>query len=140
MALTTYTQNYDSVSGIATFPAIEVHFDPNPVAGPLTVDPVISNITATSATISWSTSRPASYGINFKNGICPPAGCLISDGTLATIQNVQILNLTPGTLYTFSVTVTTSGGVQATSLTKTFTTATTPPPRSEEHTSELQSH
>lgn len=87
--------------------------------------PIISNIqvtvTETTATVSWDTNLSADsvvdYGETTTYGLGP-----VTDGTLVTNHSIDLLSLTPGTLYHFQITSTTSEGGSSVSVDQTFTT------------------
>ena len=96
--------------------------------------PVISNvqatlITTTTATITWSTDKPATSQVNY--GTTIPYGSSTSlDSSLVTSHSVNLSGLTASTLYHFRVLSQDVGGNLSTSGDFTFTTAaprTTPP-------------
>jgi hypothetical protein len=92
-----------------------------------------SSITASSAVVSWSTSLPASSGVDF--GPTSYVNSLL-DGHLVTSHSATLGNLAPSTPYHFRVNSANGAGVLATSGDQTFTTAAgggsaaspTPPP------------
>jgi hypothetical protein len=85
------------------------------VEGPLAID-----ITATTATIIWSTDEPATSGVSWNDGT---AYDLVSDPALTTAHLVTLTNLQPGTQY-FSTVSTTDGAGNGPTLSSelTFTT------------------
>jgi hypothetical protein len=100
-----------------------------------TTPPVISSIavttlTATSATITWTTNEPASSQVEYRL----PTGyewLMPLDPALVTSHSVVLSNLTAGTLYHYRVRSKDAAGNEAFSADGTFTTAppsdTTPP-------------
>jgi hypothetical protein len=91
-----------------------------------TATPVISavsasSISATSATITWTTDQSTSSVVNY--GATSSYGSSASGGaTLVTSHSVVLTGLTPGTTYNYDVSSATSGGVSVTSGNYTFST------------------
>ena len=80
----------------------------------------VSNITNTSALITWTTDQPSSSMVNYG-----PASYTSSspvNPSLVTSHSVALTNLTPGTTYNFDVVSVNSGGATATSPNATFIT------------------
>lgn len=89
----------------------------------------ISGMTATGATLSWTTNEPTTGTAAF--GPTTAYGQSAVDAALATSHAVAVSGLQPETLYHYRITATDAAGNQATSLDATFTTAadtSTPPP------------
>jgi hypothetical protein len=93
-----------------------------------------SSIAATSAVVTWSTSQPASSGVDF--GPTSYDNSLL-DGHLVTSHSATLGNLSPSTTYHFRIQSTNAAGVGATSQDQIFTTGTggssgviNPPPQS----------
>jgi hypothetical protein len=79
-----------------------------PVCVPLTISGVsVTNITESSAQISWTTNVPSSSVVNY--GTTTPPGSQVSDSSLVTSHSVTITGLTTCTLYRFSVSSTSAG-------------------------------
>ena len=91
--------------------------------------PLLSNITVsgnigTQATITWTTSQPATSVVDY--GLTSAYGTTSSSGTLVTSHSRTLTTLTPGTTYHFRVTSVNGGGEPGVSGNLTFTAA--PPP------------
>ncbi len=78
-----------------------------------------SSIAATSAVVTWSTSQPASSGVDF--GPMSYDNSLL-DGHLVTSHSATLGNLSPSTTYHFRIQSTNAAGVGATSQDQIFTT------------------
>lgn len=123
MAIKTYTKKYDSVTGVAVFDVIDVHFKPTSAVASVQVNPFVYAITDTAAIVSFSTTVATSYGLYFKNNIFPEDGkTSYTDGAFTDLHQINLLNLKPSTTYTFSVTAQTIFGLQVTSANVSFTT------------------
>ncbi|HVP05115.1 MAG TPA: fibronectin type III domain-containing protein [Dehalococcoidia bacterium] len=89
---------------------------------PVITGPTVSNITSSSATVSWSTDLSTdgvvSYGLtsSYGSSATDPAGFL-------TNHSVTLTGLSSGTVYHYQVTSTTNGGASAQSNDATFTTS-----------------
>jgi Bacterial Ig domain/Purple acid Phosphatase, N-terminal domain/Fibronectin type III domain len=93
-----------------------------PTAVPATITDVgTSSITRSSATISWTTSQPATsqvaYGLQQADSHTPV------DASLVTAHRVVLTNLQPGAIYQFQVLSATAQGSVATSISNAVTTA-----------------
>ncbi|PKL52235.1 MAG: hypothetical protein CVV37_02295 [Nitrospira bacterium HGW-Nitrospira-1] len=84
----------------------------------------ISNLTANSATVTWTTDQPSSTFIEY--GTTTSYGSSMIDSTLTTSHSITLLNLTSSTTYHFKVTSTNSYGFSSSSGDNTFTTASPP--------------
>ena len=80
----------------------------------------VSNITNTSAVISWTTDQPSSSMVNF--GPVSYTSSTPVNPSLVTSHSVTLANLTQGTTYNFDVVSVNSGGATATSPNATFMT------------------
>jgi hypothetical protein len=78
-----------------------------------------SSIAAASAVVTWSTSQPASSGVDF--GPTSYDNSLL-DGHLVTSHSAVLGNLSPSTTYHFRIRSTNAAGVGATSQDQIFTT------------------
>lgn len=102
---------------------------------PFTVDttpPVISginvtNLTTTSATITWNTDKPATSQVNFGTTTAYGSSTPL-DSALVTAHSQTISGLSANTLYNFQVISKSGSGAQSTSTNATFTTLVTNPP------------
>ncbi len=87
----------------------------------------VSNITGTSATISWRTDEPADRQVEY--GVTAAYGSETArDGTLATTHQVNLSGLKPATTYHFRVKSRDAAGNLAVSVDQTFATLDTIPP------------
>lgn len=100
------------------------------LSAPDTTPPVISgvtasNLTSTSAVITWSTDEPATSQVEY--GTSTNYGSLSAlDSTWATSHSITLNGLTPSIPYHFRVKSTDSAGNPAASSDNTFTTTSTP--------------
>ena len=81
------------------------------------------NLTASSATITWTTTTPADSTVNY--GLTSSYGNQVSDAVLVTSHSVNLTGLTASTTYNYQVVSTNAQGT-ATSTNYTFTTASPP--------------
>jgi hypothetical protein len=100
-----------------------------PAGPPVISNVVVSNITNTSATITWTTDQPSSSLVNF--GTTTGYGSATTlDPTLVTSHTVSLTGLTLGTTYDFDVVSTNASAMSANSANATFLTTSvvsTPP-------------
>jgi hypothetical protein len=86
-----------------------------------------SNVTGTSATITWSTDQPSSSQVNYGTttgyGFSSPL-----NSTLVTSHSVTLTGLLAGTIYDFEVVSANAASTSATSANNSFTTASAAPP------------
>ncbi len=81
----------------------------------------VSGVTATSATVTWTTDQPATSLVNY--GTTLGYGSASSpSATLVTSHSVTLTGLTPGTSYSFDVVSANSAGTATVSGNSTFTT------------------
>lgn len=112
--------------------AIEALLDVLPAATPDTTAPVITGVTvsavsATGATVAWSTDEPADSQAEY--GTSPAFGSVTTrDGKLATGHSQPLTGLLPGTTYYLRVKSADAAGNLAASPTVTFTTTASPAP------------
>jgi len=97
-----------------------------------TTSPIISNIqvtniTETSATITWTTDESSDSKIYYPTGPIPTFVYNITSATTTTSHSLSITGLTAATTYYYKVTSTDSSGNIATSAEGSFTTSTPPP-------------
>lgn len=86
--------------------------------------PQATNITSTSATISWTTDVPANSTVNY--GLTTAYGSQATDSSQVTSHSLSITGLTPSTLYHYQCVSTNAyGTVQSSDLTFTTAVATT---------------
>lgn len=95
-------------------------------AANITSNPVISSITTTKATITWTTDRNSSSSIEYGTSSNDYNTEQISNSTQTTNHSITLTNLKPGTIYFFRSLWTDEDGNTGTSSETTFTTA--PPP------------
>jgi hypothetical protein len=108
---------------ICPFPA---NFTTPTTAGPAISAVTASNITTTSAVITWTTDQASSSQVNY--GVTNGYGSASTlNSTLVTSHTVTLTGLTPGTTYDFDVVSVNATAQSTTSGNSTFATATTPP-------------
>ena len=93
-------------------------------ANPVITGVTASNITSTTAVISWTTDQPANAQVNLGGTLTPRTN------TLLTGQSVSLTGLTPSTTYIYQVISANSAGASTTSTSYTLSTpsaAATPP-------------
>src|SRR5690606_10450085 len=114
----------DHAGNTAAAEGITVTVD-NPVLPPVISGVVVSGISATGATITWSTDKPADSQVAY--GTTTAYGSLSDlDANLVTAHSVTLSNLMPSTTYHFQVLSRDAQGNLANSADFTFTT-TAPP-------------
>lgn len=79
-----------------------------------------SGISQTGATISWNTNRPADSKVEY--GLTTSYGNVVSLATMETSHRLNLVGLTPDTLYHFRVTSKDAGGKESASSDLTFRT------------------
>ena len=80
-------------------------------AGPAISNVASSNLTATAATITWTTDVPSSSLVNY--GTTASYGLSITDPTLTRSHSVTLTGLAAGTRYVFQVVSASAGGVSS---------------------------
>ncbi len=91
-------------------------------APPVIKSVVVSSVTATSATFTWTTDQPSTSQV--ASGATPAYGLLSTlNLTLVTSHSVNLTGLTPGTIYNYQALSTNSVGLSNASPNATFTTA-----------------
>jgi hypothetical protein len=86
-----------------------------------------ANVTATGATITWTTNEPATSRVAYGPAAPNYGQATPLDGTLVANHSVTLSGLTPATLYHFMVESSDALGHGASSPDGTFTTASAPP-------------
>jgi hypothetical protein len=120
--------NFAGSSGLSLPPYSMTVLTWNTTSNPAPVISAVSssNITGTSATITWTTDQPSSslvnYGASTAYGSASPL-----NSTLATAHSVTLTGLTAGTTYNYQVASANSAGTTATSGNYTFATASAAP-------------
>ena len=118
---------YGEPDGTAWFDDIELRPLLTDTTPPLISSIAVSNLTGTSATITWRTDEPADtqveYGTSTSYGSQTPL-----DSALATTHQVTLSGLKPATTYHFRVKSRDAAGNLAVSADQTFTTLDTIPP------------
>ncbi len=123
---------YGDPDGTAWFDDVELRAAQSTIALPDTTPPVISgiavsNVTGTSAMITWRTDEPATrqveYGTSTAYGMQTPL-----DSTMSTTHQVLLSGLRPATTYHFRVRSRDAAGNLAVSANQTFSTLDTIPP------------
>ncbi len=102
-------------------------FSTPPVGAPVISAVSAGGLSATSATVSWTTDQPSSSQVRYGTTTSYGSSSLLNS-SLTTSHSVTLTGLTAGTTYDFVVSSTNSGGTSATSANATFGTANTPPP------------
>lgn len=97
-----------------------------PQAGPVISDIQVTGIDDTSATITWTTDRPADSVVEY--GTTTSYGSTTTSAAGVTSHTVTLTDLDPGTTYHFRVSSTDADGLTSTSGDRTFTTTTTTVP------------
>jgi hypothetical protein len=92
---------------------------PSPPALTLTA-PSIGHISATAATITWTTNLAASSRVSY--GTSTAYGSMVADAAQVTAHSLQLSALSPSTLYHFTITSQTSAGATVVSSDLTFVT------------------
>lgn len=89
-----------------------------------------SNITETSATISWATNEPASSEVQYalSSPVTATTTIKVVDTSLVTSHSVNLAGLSPTKIYYYFVVSNDAAGNTATSTDQSFTTLTPPPP------------
>ncbi len=86
----------------------------------------VSGVTATTATITWTTDQPSSALVNY--GTTPSYGSSSTlNSTLSTSQSVTLTGLSPGLTYDFDVVSANAAGTPSASANKTFVTTAQAP-------------
>lgn len=104
---------------------------PQPPDGALTISgtgPVLTGVTATSATVSWTTNRAATTYVEYGIGT---AGYVIGNGAELGSHSITLTGLEPSTTYSWRVRSTDAARSTVRSATRTFTTTgaeEVPPP------------
>ncbi len=128
MAAETYTYyarcedtvgNKNTSSASTTFTITTETADTTP---PVIFNIQVSNITETSATIIWQTDEESDSVVNY--GLTTSYGSTVSGETAVTYHEVNLSNLTDGTVYHYQVKSTDNAGNQTQSSDRTFTTLT----------------
>ena len=86
-----------ALSPVLTFTTAALADQTPPV---LTEGPLVVDLTAREATVSWRTDEPASSGVSWNDGTLYN---LVTDETLTLVHNVRITGLTPGIAYAATV-------------------------------------
>ena len=92
---------------------------------PTITNVAVSNITTTSATITWTTDENATSVVEY--GATTGYGLIRSDNTLVTSHSVNLTGLSSGTTYHYRVKSVDAVGIENVSADYTFTTSTPPP-------------
>jgi hypothetical protein len=100
---------------------------PPPPPAPLAIsNAAASNVTSTSATISWTTNAAANGRVDY--GTTAAYGAAVSDAAMVTTHTASLTGLTASTTYHYRITSQTSAGETASTGDLTLTTASAPPP------------
>src|SRR5206468_1049773 len=81
----------------------------HPLATPLIFNVVAKNVTSTSATITWSTTKPADTQVAYFIGTAKPTWSACCSPTNATAHSLTVRGLVPNTTYNFFVESTPTG-------------------------------
>ena len=116
----------DSAGNLATSGDLTFTTATQPDTTPPVISSIVaSNITSTSAVITWSTNEAATAQVEY--GITTAYGTSSAlDATLASSHSRTLTNLSPSTTYNFRVISKDAAGNTATSANNTFTTSATP--------------
>ena len=93
---------------------------------PVISNPEPTNISDTSAEITWTTDEPADSWVDY--GLDATYGSSVSDGSLVMGHSINLTGLDPSTEYHYEVTSADAASNSASSADFTFTTAAPPPP------------
>lgn len=94
---------------------------PTPTPSPLVISSItVSNITSTSATISWTTNRPSTSLVKY--GKTTSYNLTASNNTMVTSHSISLSKLSPRTTYHYQVASTDASGATVSSQDQTFTT------------------
>lgn len=111
-----------------TFNAADL-VDTNCPGPPVITNIKVSNIGFTSATVSWTTNRATTSWVDFGTVAGPPyAGSAGTASPLVSNHSVNLINLTPGTTYDFSLRSADADGLQTSTGNMTFQTGDNVPP------------
>jgi len=77
------------------------------IEAPVIIGPVVTDITDTTAVVSWTTNEMATSGVAYTDGI---VGSEIGDETLVVNHRIYLTSLTPSTSYSLTVSSTDSFG------------------------------
>ena len=104
------TYDYAAISGDSAGTATSASFSfSTPVPVPVISSVIASGITATSATITWTTDQPSSSQVEY--GTTNSYGSLsIVNSALVTSHLVTLTGLTPGSVYNYAVVSSNAGG------------------------------
>ena len=91
------------------------------ITPPSISDPEVSNITSTTATISWTTDEPSTTNVDY--GTTVNLGSTISDPSMVTSHSITLTGLIPNTTYFFDIYSIDASGNQARNPQNTLTTA-----------------
>ena len=97
------------------------------VTPPQILDVAAGQVTASSASVAWTTDEPASSQVEYGTTIAYGSATTL-DTTLATSHSQPLTGLSPSTVYHYRVLSRDGAGNLATGMDATFTTATTPAP------------
>ena len=125
VAQSTSSNGFTGSSSVLSFTTTGTQTPVGPVISQISV----ANITASSATITWTTDQPSTAQVNY--GTTTSYGSTSTlNSTLQTTQSVTLTGLASGTAYNFDVASANAGGLSSTSANQTFTTSVvvgTPP-------------
>ena len=126
-AATAISVTCSSVSGSAPWaaPALELRSVSGAVSIPVIGNVTSSGVTATSATITWTTVQPSTSQVNYGTTTSYSASSVLNSSPVAA-HSVMLTGLSPNTTYDFAVVSTDSAG-PATSANYTFATSMAAP-------------
>jgi hypothetical protein len=86
------------------------------------------NITGSSALVTWTTDRPSTSIVNYATNSSLSGAYILQNPTLVTQHSLNLIGLTDGTTYYFTVASTDANGLQGGSSVLNFSTPSTTPP------------
>ncbi len=115
--------NYQVISANSAGTTTSANFTfSTPAAPPAISNVLVSAITGTSATITWTTDQPSNAQVQF--GITAVYGSLSAiDSSMRTSHSVTLTGLNPGTAYNFAAVSANSAGLSSASPNASFATA-----------------
>ena len=109
-----------ALSVLVALPAQAQTNTPTDLTKPTISGVTVSGISSSSATVTWTTNEPATSYVDF--GPSDVYGNTLGDGQYLTTHTVNVLGLTPSTLYHFRVRSKDAAGNESTSTDTTLTT------------------
>jgi hypothetical protein len=114
----------DDIDGISALYPVTAEPPPPDATAPVISSVTATDITHTSATITWITDESAGSRVDY--GLDTSYGSFVSDGSLVTTHSIALTGLDPTTAYHYKVTSSDGSGNSASSADLTFTTTVVP--------------